>query len=83
MTNMLHDSGEGSRTEIERLPKPWRMSKDFRRAVKVAREACGHPMTHKPMISFRAIAHMVTAMSASSTRHDDGLVKIGRNHFAP
>ena len=38
---------------------------------------------HIPKISFRAIAHMVTAMSASSTRQDVGLVKTGRSHFAP
>ena len=38
---------------------------------------------HSPRISFKAIAHIVTAMSASSTRQDVGLVKIGRNYFAP
>jgi hypothetical protein len=59
------------------------MSKHFRRGVKAAREARDHPMPHNPMISFRAIAHIVTAMSVSNTRQDDGLVKIGRNHFAP
>ena len=34
-------------------------------------------------ISFKAIAHIVTAMSASRTRQDVGLVKIGRKYFAP
>jgi hypothetical protein len=42
-----------------------------------------NPNPHQPKISFNAIAHIVTAMSASSTRQDVGLVKIGRNHFAP
>jgi hypothetical protein len=35
------------------------------------------------MISFKAIVHIVTATSASSARQDVGLVKTGRNHFAP
>jgi len=42
-----------------------------------------NPNPHQPKISFNAIAHIVTAMSASSTRQDVGLVKIGRNHLAP
>jgi hypothetical protein len=41
------------------------------------------PNPQNPMISFGAIVHIVTAISASSTRQDGGLVKIGRNHFAP
>jgi hypothetical protein len=38
---------------------------------------------HNPMISFKAMAHIVTAMSASSTRQEVGLVKSGRKYFAP